>query len=362
MRPKISMALIIILAIFLGGCAAPKKEVVSPRPVPKETIPVKPTRIDDLDSKLTDLTNQIIFSLSETKRTRIAIIEFSDLEGNITEFGKYLSEELIARLFRTGKFKVIERHFLNKVIEEHKLSYTHFFDEKSVRDIGRFLGVDAIASGSVTDLGNSVKVNARLIATETGSIFSVASVEILKDEKVARLLAKKAKSPYQERKMVAKAPETPSPTQIPSPPPEKPKPEEPLPEKPSVELPKVEANNFIFELKECKMSGTNITCKLLITNNDQDRKLRIDGGGSFGTGGRSRIFDDSGNEYVAGSARLGRKTGSSAMTELVSGVTTKGSVSFERVSPQAKMLAVLELRCADGGRFKVQFRNVPLSK
>ena len=102
MRTKISMALIIILAIFFGGCAA-----APPEPITKEIAPTKPARIDDLDAKLNDLTNQIINSLTETKRTRIAIIEFSDLEGNTTEFGKYLSEELITRLFMTRRFEVV---------------------------------------------------------------------------------------------------------------------------------------------------------------------------------------------------------------------------------------------------------------
>jgi TolB-like protein len=211
MRTKISTALIVVLAIFLGGCAAPQKKVVTQKPVIKEIAPRKTTKVSDLDSKLTDLTNQIVNSLTETRRSRIAIIEFSDLDGNITEFGKYLSEELITRLFMTRKFEVVERQFLNKVIREHKLTYTHFFDEKSVKDIGKLLGVDAIASGSVTDLGDSVKVNARLIATDTGSIFAVAAVEIYKDERVARMIARKAKTPYQEEIIVTKPRETPSP-------------------------------------------------------------------------------------------------------------------------------------------------------
>ena len=56
--------------------------------------------------------------------------------------------------------------------------------------MGRILGVDAIASGSVTDLGTNVKVNARLIATETGSVFAVAAVKIAKDATVKKLMQK----------------------------------------------------------------------------------------------------------------------------------------------------------------------------
>ncbi len=273
---------------------------------------------------------------------------------------------MITRLFMTRRFEVVERQMLNKIIKEHKLTYTHFFDEESVKEIGKLLGVGAIASGSVTDLNGSVKVNARIIATDTGSIFAVASVKILKDITVTKLLEKKAKSPYYERKIAAKTPE------IPSPAPEKPKLEEPLPEKPipekpkekpSVSLPKVEANNFTFEAKGCKMSGTSVACKVLITNNGQDREFDLHGR----SGSRSRMFDDFGNEYITSQVQLANKVGTQSTGNLllVSGIPTKAKLSFEKVSRQTSRVVLLDIGCwsKDTGKsFKVQLRNIPLLK
>lgn len=346
MRTNISMALIIAVAIFLGGCAAPPKEVLI-----EKRVKVK----DDLDLKLTDLTNQIINSLTETKRSTIAVIDFSDLKGNISEFGKYLSEECITRLFMTRRFEVVERQMLNKIIKEHRLSYTHFFDEESVKEIGKLLGVDAIASGSVTDLGRSVKVNARLIATETGSIFAAAAVEIYKDDKVAMLLAQKAKSPYQDRKTDKKIAWSPFDES------EKPIPEEPTPAKPKgIALQKVEADNLTFEVKECKMSGENIICDLLITNKDQDRELYLN---NKDWRPPSRIFDDSGNEYGANQVQIGSKKGSRPKTLLVSGVPTRAKLYFEKVSRQASSITLLEVGCRSSGKsITGKLRNVPLLK
>ena len=168
----------------------------------QQTIPITPTSHfestfkenkqivpdNSLDFQLANLTNQIVESLSHESKSKIAIIEFSDLNGNVTEFGMYLSEELITRLFLTRKFDVIERQLLNQVISEQKLGMTGLIDDESAIAIGKLLGVDAIVSGTVTDLGISLKVNARLIATETGSVFAVASTEIFKDEKVKTLI------------------------------------------------------------------------------------------------------------------------------------------------------------------------------
>jgi hypothetical protein len=61
-------------------------------------------------------------------------------------------------------------------------------DPNSAKELGKILGVDAIISGTITDLGDAIKVNARLISTETGQIFSVASEEYIKDNTVKKLM------------------------------------------------------------------------------------------------------------------------------------------------------------------------------
>lgn len=143
----------------------------------------------ELDQRLDGLTQQITKKMGEKSKKKIAVVEFSDLQGSVNNFGRYLSEELITRLVNSGKFEdVVERRLLTKVISEHKLSLTEIVDPSSAKQLGKILGVDAIVSGTVSDLGNSLKVNARLIGTETGSIFAAASTTITKDESVHKLI------------------------------------------------------------------------------------------------------------------------------------------------------------------------------
>jgi len=141
-----------------------------------------------LEEGLSSLSAQISSGMTESNKQKIAVIEFSDLNGIVTELGKYLSEELITKLFLTKKFQVIERQLLNKVLSEHKLNATGLIDETTAKELGNILGVEAIVSGTITDLGESVKINARLISTETGQIFSVASEAIIKDNTIKRLM------------------------------------------------------------------------------------------------------------------------------------------------------------------------------
>lgn len=145
---------------------------------------------DNLDSRLENLTNQIVESLSQEDKSKIAVVDFADLNGNITEFGMYISEELITRLFLTNKFNIVERNLLNKVISEQKLSLKGPFDQNSVQQLGKILGVDAIVTGTITDLGSALKINARMISTKTGSIFAVAATKINKTSEVKKLISK----------------------------------------------------------------------------------------------------------------------------------------------------------------------------
>ena len=145
--------------------------------------------------------------MTEGAKKKVAVIEFSDLRGNVSEFGKYLAEELITRLFITRKFEVIERRLLNKVLSEQKLSLSDLIDPDSIVDLGKILGVDAIVSGTITDLGKSLKVNARIISTETGSVFAVAATEIAKDETVRNLISQVSVVQKPKGKLTEKAEE-----------------------------------------------------------------------------------------------------------------------------------------------------------
>ena len=114
-------------------------------------------------------------------KAKIAVVEFSDLNGDVTDFGRLLSEELITKLSTTGNYTVVERLLLNKAIAEHKLQLQGIVDPKSAKELGKILGVDAIVSGTVAPMGDSLRVNARVISTETGEVLSSAAVSIAND-------------------------------------------------------------------------------------------------------------------------------------------------------------------------------------
>ena len=148
----------------------------------------------NLEEGIKELAQQISKNMTETGKKNIAIVEFSDLDGNITAFGQFLAEELITKLFMIspGQFEVVERRQLMKVLKEQRLTMSGLFDAKAMESVGKILGIDAIVTGSITDLGNTVKVNARLIGVDTAKVFAVAATSIPKVGTVARLMEKEA--------------------------------------------------------------------------------------------------------------------------------------------------------------------------
>ncbi len=140
----------------------------------------------EFERKCQELADEITKSCKakdDGSKPSIAVVDFSDLEGNVSNDGRRLSEELITKLFLTRSYKkVVERLQLKAVIAEHKLRVQGVVDPGSAKELGKILqGVDSVVSGTIDDRGDSLRVNARIISTETGEIIAVAAVTIAKD-------------------------------------------------------------------------------------------------------------------------------------------------------------------------------------
>ncbi|RMG63011.1 MAG: hypothetical protein D6715_11765 [Calditrichaeota bacterium] len=83
-----------------------------------------------------------------------------------------LLDKLITAFVNLGRFKVVERAQLEKILEEQKLGLSGIIDARTAARIGRGLGVDAVVTGSITQSGQSVTIDARLIDAETAAILT----------------------------------------------------------------------------------------------------------------------------------------------------------------------------------------------
>lgn len=273
-----------------------------------------------LDQRAGELSQQIAKNMETGQKRRIAVLEFTDLQGQVTNFGRYLSEELITRLYDSNKFKVVERQLLNKVIAEQKLSLTGVVDPISAKRLGSVLGVDAIVSGTIADRGDSLKVNARLIDTQTGEVFSAAATEMVKDKEVLALLGAGVTEP---------------------------KADSPSGNADRSTFRKVTSDDFTLELHGCRRSSQYITCEFSIKNNaSEDRVISLYANNYNNSVKSSRVIDSNGNELYPSASSLGSTVGDARRLwlklSLVPQVSTKASLTF--VDPAAKVESIRLLR------------------
>jgi TolB-like protein len=346
---------LMLLSMWSALVASERPELFADRSFKSATAPaltfISIAQQGALEERIGYLSKDISDGLTENRKRTIAVVEFADLKGNVTDFGRFIAEELITRLYQTKKFKVIERQLLNKVIAEQKLSLTGVVEQSSAQRLGKVLGVDAIASGTVTDLGRVLRVNARLIDTATGEIFAVASAEIIKDDAVMNLVGGTNSAPENK----------PSPS---------------FPNAAPKNVLRATVNDFVFEIVSCKLSKDGVVCEPTVTNSSsEDREIFMNGFGrdiSNDCAKTTRAFDEFGNEYTPKYVYLGSVKGDgfdcySLANTLVPRSPMKVRLAFADVNPEAKMIGLLRVYFVlkddpRGGKLSVDLRNIPIMR
>lgn len=140
-----------------------------------------------------------IFSVSESKADdeifSVATSEFKTQGGDesLKWLGPSCADAIINRISTDKKVRIVEREYINKIIEELKLQMTGLVDEKTALEIGRIIGADYFIFGTVSIYNQNVALNARVANVETSEIVSTSRITGKLDDifKLQEDLAKK---------------------------------------------------------------------------------------------------------------------------------------------------------------------------
>ncbi len=100
------------------------------------------------------------------RKKRVAVMDFeygtvksavAAVFGTDQDVGKGISDMLVQKLVQEGKYSVIERKALDKILAEQNFSNSDRADSSTAAKIGKILGVDAIIIGSITQFGRDDK-------------------------------------------------------------------------------------------------------------------------------------------------------------------------------------------------------------
>lgn len=120
----------------------------------------------------------------EFQRTKLAVLNFKVIGRKCDNpaLGEVVSEWFITSIVKTGRFEVVERNQLNKILQEQKLGLTGIIDQKTASKIGKVLGADAIITGSIVKLKDSVEINSRVVNAQNGSIIAAENVQAYSED------------------------------------------------------------------------------------------------------------------------------------------------------------------------------------
>src|SRR5215467_12460298 len=98
----------------------------------------------------------------QQKKKRIAVLNFDyatvmtnaqAIFGTNVDVGKGISDLLVQQLVTDGKYSLIERNAIDKILNEQNFANSDRADPATAAKIGKILGVDAVIVGSITQFG-----------------------------------------------------------------------------------------------------------------------------------------------------------------------------------------------------------------
>jgi curli biogenesis system outer membrane secretion channel CsgG len=99
---------------------------------------------------------------SAQQKKRVAVLNFdygtvqtavSSVFGTNVDVGKGISDLLVQQLVTDGKYSLIERNAIDKILNEQNFANSDRVDPTTAAKIGKVLGVDAVIMGSITQFG-----------------------------------------------------------------------------------------------------------------------------------------------------------------------------------------------------------------
>lgn len=141
-----------------------------------------------LDEGIQDLAQQIAPQIQRLGKKRLAVVDFADLNGRVTDLGRFIAEELSADLATAGGgLRVVDRQHLSKIIAEQKLSVTGVTEPRTVQRLGQLADAEVILAGSIVLLDDKVRITAKALSTTTADIVAAAQTTVPYDATVQSL-------------------------------------------------------------------------------------------------------------------------------------------------------------------------------
>jgi TolB-like protein len=146
----------------------------------------------DYDVQVSEMVTAIGKSMTAASKKSVAVLDFVDLNGRPVCLGQVLAEELSVGLVSSGQgFETVSRNDtrLRAVLNEQKLGASGIVDPQSAVRLGQVIGVQALVTGTITPIGDRVRVTLTVIDSMTARIVGGTATQIPRTRAIDEYLA-----------------------------------------------------------------------------------------------------------------------------------------------------------------------------
>lgn len=118
-------------------------------------------------------------------KPRLAVVDLSP-QNLSAGTAATVSDLLRTEIFRTGRFVVVERAEMERILQEQSFQMSGCVETACVVEAGRLLGAEKMVVGSVGRLGMRYVVSARVVDVGRGAVEAAESVEAFSEEDLPR--------------------------------------------------------------------------------------------------------------------------------------------------------------------------------
>lgn len=116
-------------------------------------------------------------SVSNLPAPVIAVLPFRRADGSKAMEGELIADRLVTQLTLEPGLRVVERRQLEAALAEQKLAIEGFVSAETAARAGKLTGARALVTGTLTDLGEMIELNARLFDVQSGEVIAAQTVK-----------------------------------------------------------------------------------------------------------------------------------------------------------------------------------------
>lgn len=142
----------------------------------------------DIDAKLPSASEEITKSFisyidanNKSNVVRLGVLEFENNKEETSELGVFLCDEMTTwlSLYCGGKFTVVSRQDLDKIIKEKEASSQYRTNRHKIEVLRKYQLIDFALTATITQFSEEYRVSIRILSADDENSGSVAAVKIL---------------------------------------------------------------------------------------------------------------------------------------------------------------------------------------